>query len=355
VKNEMDGGSAPPEQPILWLGMTGFDPGQRALLEASLQRPGNLPRWRTGEFRDADGLWVNGPKVRTMPDGNLKVAAGLPSEHAVNLDLSEVDRPVAFALPVASGEFEPRCTFDPGSPSSLQSVLMQFDNWLRQVRAQFVLGAQLLHRGEQLRGSIYHVTHRGSLLAVMDFHAGRAALSPTAHPADLWEAQWHKRPLGARDVPPTFVALTVGQLAWTYVLRTDRAMLPPRYRKQTIYYRHPPEVPVAWLQDSQLVLLRDLSLEAATFEALQKRTGLSERVLERDLGCLYYAGAVTTTGSKSAARLDGRDVPPGSPAGAPDSLPSNDLFARQERTAPARLDGSGAAEGWTYPARNKDR
>jgi hypothetical protein len=38
------------EQPILWLGMTGFAPQQRAVLEASLVRPPRFPRWRICAF-----------------------------------------------------------------------------------------------------------------------------------------------------------------------------------------------------------------------------------------------------------------------------------------------------------------
>src|SRR5215213_4027526 len=103
------------EQPVLWLGISGFTPGQRASLEAALPRAAALPRWRLCALGDADAWWVNGAKVRLMPDGNLKVAAGLPTEHALQLNLSEVDRPVAFASPLASPQFEPRCVFDPES------------------------------------------------------------------------------------------------------------------------------------------------------------------------------------------------------------------------------------------------
>ena len=89
-----------PEQPILWLGMSGFAPEQRPVLEESLTRSPGSPSWRTCAFGDADAWLVNGSKLRVMPDGNLKVAPGLPTERALNLNLSEVDRPVAFGLAV---------------------------------------------------------------------------------------------------------------------------------------------------------------------------------------------------------------------------------------------------------------
>lgn len=67
------------EQPILWLGMTGFAPQQRSAVEAFLSRSAQAPDWRTCAFGDADGWWVNGRNVRVLPDGNLKVAPCPPS------------------------------------------------------------------------------------------------------------------------------------------------------------------------------------------------------------------------------------------------------------------------------------
>ncbi len=248
----------PAEQPILWLGMSGFTQQQRAVLEASLRRSDSLPRWRTCVFGDADAWWVNGAKVKLTPDGNLRVAPGLPTEHALKLNLSEVDRPIAFAMPLAGDEFEPRCKFDPVSEPSIHAVLLQFETWLWLTRAEFVLGAQIVHRDAELRRGVYQVSNGDRLLAVLDFQQGKAAILPRVHPVDLWGAQWVRRPIGAHDLPETFVRATPAQLAWAYVRRTDRDMLPPRYRVDTIYYRRVPGVPMRWLRDSQLMLLREL-------------------------------------------------------------------------------------------------
>jgi hypothetical protein len=329
------------EQPILWLGMSGFPPQQRAVLEASLARFPSLCRWRVGAFGDADAWWVNGAKVRIMPDGNLKVAAGLPTEHALNLNLTDVDRPVAFAVPLASADFEPRCTFDPVSEPSIHAVLLQFESWLWQVRAQFVLGGQIIERGPALRHGIYHVSHSDKLLAVLDFLHGKAAISPRVHPVDLREARWAKRPAGAAGLPENFVPLTPGQLAWAYVRRTERDVLPARYRTETIYYRHVPGVPLRWLRDSHLMLLRELSGEPGTLDALRQRTGLALHDAERDLACLYYAGSITTTRAKAGATASTRDdSQPHSVGAGFDSLPSGagPTFTQYDLTAPALLE-----------------
>ena len=335
-------GKSETEQPILWLGMSGFAPQQRPILEASLTRSNGSPSWRTCAFSDADAWLVNGRNVRVMPDGNLKVAAGLPTERALNLNLDEVDRPVAFALPLASGDFEPRCTFDPASTASVHAVLAQFEGWLRLLRAQVVLGAQLVARGSELRRGVYHVSHSGSLLAVLDLHEGKCAISPGAHPVDLWEAQWNKRPVGARDLPPGFLAATPAQLAWAYVCRTDRDFLPARYITDLIYYRHVPRVPVRWLRDSQLMLLRELSVEPATFEGLRQRTGFTVGNLKQDLTCLYYATAITTTASKASKPSLGRDSQPMSSGPGLDTLlkTGGNWDDRGDLTAPALLERS---------------
>jgi hypothetical protein len=302
--------AAAAEQPILWLGITGFSPQQRAVLDASLARPPGLPQWRTCAFGEADAWLVNGAKVSLLPDGNLKVAAGLPTEHALNLNLADVGRPVAFATPLPSPKFEPRCTFSHESSASVQAVLLQFENWLQVVRSQFVLGARILQQSTALRHGIFHLNHRGRLLAVLDFKAGKAGLSPSAHPVDLWNARLEKRPPGAGEAPPAFLRFTPAQFAWAYVRRTDRDLLPPRYERDPIYFRHVPKVPLRWLSDSQLMLLRELSVEPATMETLHQHTSFALPQMRRDLTCLYYAGAITTTRAKAPAPLGRHDSQP---------------------------------------------
>lgn len=134
MTDESSAGAAE-EQPALWLGMAGFGPWERVVLEASLGRPEGLPRWCVSAFGDADAWWVNGAKARATPEGNLKVSPGLPAERSLSLNLGEVDRPVAFALPLAGDDLEPRCTFDPVSEPSIAAVLSQFDRWLWLTRA----------------------------------------------------------------------------------------------------------------------------------------------------------------------------------------------------------------------------
>ena len=276
-----------------------------------------------------------------MPDGNLRVTAGRPQERTLTLRLEEVHRPVAFSTPLGSSDFEAVCTFDPGSESAIHRVLIQFDRWLQPMLFKAALGALIIERGTTLRGSIYHVTRQATLLAVLDFRHGHAAVLPTASPLDLIGAHWDRRPTGAHDLPESFALCTPAQLVWSYARHTTRDLLPARYRTEMIYYRHEPRVPMGWLRDSTLRVLSTLFTAPGDFRGLHERTEIPERALAEDLACLYYAGAVTTTPFKAAGSVQVRPQEP-VPAASDDEVDST--MGRStlppidaERTAPARL------------------
>jgi hypothetical protein len=327
------------EAPLLWLGAAGFTADQRAAIVQMLcTRARELPRWELRGFGEADAWLLNGAKCRVRPDATVEVAPCLPAEARITLDLSDVDRPVAFATPVPD-DLEPRCTFDVASPASVQGVLSQFDVWLRLERAQFELGAQVIRLGAALRHGVFHLMHRDRLLAVLDFRRGQAGLAPALHPGDVMQAEWRRRPDGAAVIPPGFVASSTAQLAWTYVRRSDRDMLPQHYREKTIYFRRVPRVPSRLLQDTQLLLLRELSVQPATRDMLAQRTGIVPALLDHALACLYYAGSITTTPSK-AVRPNGMQASDSvRDSSNPVSLLSGQapLFNRDGLTVPAAL------------------
>ena len=338
------------DQPVLWLGLAGFTPEQRQQLNGLLaQLPKGGIAWQLCAFADADAWLVSGEKCRLVAADTLKILAGLPSERTVQLDLDQVDRPVAFSLPLSSGEFDPKLTFDLGSLPSLLKVLQHFASWLQPLRSQYVLGGQLIARESELLPGIYHVSHQGSLLAVMDFHEWRIGISRKADPVDFESAKWDRRPLEAHDIPPHFLRSSLTQLRWIYAKRTERDVLPARYRSRPIYFRRAPEVPMRWLRDSQLLLLRELSVQACDFASLRQRTRLTQPQLARELASLYFAGSITTTPDKAGTSaftitdesLSGKSQPglvkapqvaPLAVAQPPRSFPKPDL------TAPAQLN-----------------
>lgn len=334
------------EQPLLCLGLAGFTPEQRERLHLLLgQLPPRGAVWRVGPFAEADAWLVSGEKCRLVAADALKILAGLPTERAVQLDLDEVDRPIAFSLPLASDDFDPKHTFDLSGGASLSAVLQHFESWLRPLRSQFVLGGQLIARENELLPGIYHVSHKGQLLAVMDFHEWRTGILRKADPVDFELAHWDRRPLEAHDIPSHFLRSSVTHLRWIYAQRTERDVLPARYRSRPVYFRHAPAVPMRWIRDSQLILLRELSQAAGDFDALLQRTGLTKAQLTRDLACLYFAGSVTTTPDKAGTATftgveDSRAgksrsalaVAPGTPADPPPPP-----VRKRDLTAPAQL------------------
>ena len=66
---------------------------------------------------------------------------------------------------------------------------------------------------------------------------------------------------------------------------------------------------------------------------LRQRTGITEPALARDLACMYFAGAVTTTPEKAAPLAGGREGDASTPSEGAASLPKP-----QDVTVPALLD-----------------
>lgn len=334
------------EQPLLSLGLAGFTPEQRERLQLLLrQLPPAGAVWHVGPFAESDAWLVSGEKSRLVAADTLKILAGLPTERALQLDLDAVDRPIAFSLPLFSENFDPKLTFDLSVAASLSGVLQHFEGWLRPLRSQFVLGGQLIARESELLPGIYHVSHKGKLLAVMDFHDWHIGILRTADPVDFELARWDRRPLEAHDIPNHFLRSSLTHLRWIYAQRTERDVLPPRYRSKPVYFRHAPAVPMRWIRDSQLILLRELSQAAGDFDALLQRTGLTKAQLTRDLACLYFAGSITTTPDKAGTATftgvedsragKGRTalaVAPGTPADPPPPP-----VRRRDLTAPVQL------------------
>lgn len=340
------GGDVRIEKPILQLGAAGFSLEDRGRIAGALARlPESFTPWRLAPFAEADAWWVDGSRTEVLPDGNLQVGAGQPAESTISLHLTGVDRPIAFSAPLATTQFEPRCVFQLDDEAGMHSALHMFGTWLQPLQSEYVLAAMVMRRAGTLRHTVHHLNHRGVLLAVLDYREGQIGILPTATPADLWEAEWDKRPPTAHDLPRNFIKYTPAELLWTYVRRTPRDLLPARYRSDKIYYRHVPHVPVRWLRDSQLELLRELNTQPGTFATLLRRTGLPEDVVAMDLSCLYYAGAITTTPSKAAPPTSS------SPGLGGNSQPSTGfemlppVYQRgAEPTAPAGLEHKGTSK-----------
>lgn len=299
-------GEALVEQPILQLGAVGFSLPRRAAISSALASlPAAWTPWHLGGLPAADAWWVDGSATQVLPDGHLLVAPGHPGETGLNLKLTSVDRPIAFAAPLAATGFEPRCVFTLDDLAGMHSALHLFGTWLQPLHCLYAAGALVMRKGAALRHTVHHLHHKGALVAVLDYHGGQAGILATARPADIWAADWVRRPSGAHEMPHNFLRYTPAQLLWTYVRRTDRELLPERYRSDTIYFRRAPRLPQDWLGEPQLAVLRELHTQPATFRQLAQRTGLGDVALALELSCLYYAGSITTTPARAAVAEPG--------------------------------------------------
>jgi hypothetical protein len=339
------------ESPILRLGLAGFSESQCKAMALALTHPlPNQPVWQIGSFLPADAWLLCGQASAPASIGNqetLRVAAGHAHERAVTLNLSEIDRPVAFSAPLGSSDIEARLMFDVRSTPSLRAVLDAFELWLRPLRSKFMLGAQLMARESQLQRVVYHVSCNGQLLAVLDFAGWRIGLSPEATPEKLGNALWEKRPSQAHAIPPMFTLSSVEQLRWIYGKHTTQTVLPNRYRRHVIYFAKSPQVPQTWLESSHLLLLRELSSRPASLKELADRTGMPVDQITRDLACLYFSGSLTTTPQKAATRaFDRVDLPLPKAARTPRAEttifnstipPDSEMLLDQDTTAPAGL------------------
>lgn len=287
------------ELPSLRLGIAGFSADQQDLVAGVLERrlPGSIP-WEVSFFAEADTWWINGPRATLLPDGILRVSPSMPSSRAIQLTLAEVDRPMAFAKPVASPQFDRAFSFDLESPAATQGVLDKFTAWMQPLVAQFGLASCLVDHYCALGPGVFDVTLAGRLIAVIDMR-GRIGLLPTASPAEFAEAMWRRRP-SAVPLPEHFLATNVSQLMWQYALRTKRDLLPKHYRAGPLYFRRPPRVPQRMMKDAHLLLLRELASAPGSFDELGQRTGLAGEHLARPLAALYYVGAITSNPRRAA-------------------------------------------------------
>jgi len=290
------------ELPLFRLGLAGFSARQQFQLSTLLQQPSG-GSWQVGKVADADAWWVNGARGQVMLDSTIRIGSGDPGGRSLHLDLRDVDRPVAFALPLAPRNFEPLYTFEAGSASSVSAVLKKFDAWMQPTTAQFCLASRILEQESVLGPGIHHVSADGALIGVVNMQGGTGVL-PTAGPVDFENAMWERVSSSARAIPEHFVRCSLAQLMWQFAVRTKRDILPARYRTAMLFFRRPPRLPPRLMTDSHLLLLRELACAPADFGTLQQRTGLERAALAHDLAALYFVGAITSNARRVATMPD---------------------------------------------------
>jgi hypothetical protein len=229
----------------------------------------------------------------------------------VQIAMADVDRPVAFSLPITAPGFKPAVTFQLGDKAAAVAVLHKFSDWLQTMLAQFALASSIADHQPSLGSGSWEVLRGSDLLAVVDLKLG-AGVMPGVTPADFADASWCIRDHGAVKIPHNFPRGSVSQLMWQFAQRTERDLLPSHYREHPLFFRRPPRLPQRQLKDAHLLLMRELvSAPGMNFRGLQQSTGLGAEPLGRCLSALYVVGAITANPKRaSGGGRKGRDSLP---------------------------------------------
>jgi hypothetical protein len=283
------------EVPLLRLGMAGYtEAQQKAAAEIAAGAGSHRASWAVGSFAEADAWWLEGSRTLLMANQHLRVQPAVPSGRSVQIALADVDRPVAFSLPITAPGFKPAVTFDLGDRDACVAVLNQFSDWMQTMLSQFALASSIAEHQPSLGSGSWEVLHGSDLLAVVDLKLG-AGVRPGITSRDLQGASWCIRDHGGVVIPSTYPRASVSQLMWQYAQRTQRDLLPPHYRTQPLFFRRPPRLPQRQLKDAHLLLMRELvASPGMNFNGLQQATGLGTEALARVLSALYVVGSVTS-------------------------------------------------------------
>lgn len=290
------------EVPVLRLGLAGYAEAQQNMAADAARAAGtSLATWEVGAFADADAWWLEGSRTLLLPGQRLRVQPAVPSGRSVQLALADVDRPVAFSLPITAPDFRPAITFPLEDRGRAVAVLQQFGSLLQGTLSQFALASSMSEHQPTLASGSWEVLRGADLLAVVDLKLGTGVL-PGATPADFDGATWCIRDHGAVTIPQGYVRATVSQLMWQYAQRTERDLLPAHYRSHRLYFRRPPRIAQRQLKDAHLLLMRELVAGPGMhFDELQQSTGLGQTALARFLSALYVVGAITSNPRRASA------------------------------------------------------
>ncbi|MEJ5990555.1 hypothetical protein WG902_11195 [Ramlibacter sp. PS3R-8] len=283
------------EVPVLRLGLAGYSEAQqKAAADVARSAVTTRCSWEIVPFAEADAWWLEGSRTMLLPNQHLRVQPAVPSHRSVQLALADVDRPVAFSLPLTAEGFNPAVTFQLNERAEATRVLQQFASWMKPTLAQFALATSIADHQPTLGSGSWEVLRGSDLLAVVDLKLG-AGVAPDATAAAFEEASWCIRNHGDVVIPPNFSRVSVSQLMWQYAQRTERDLLPSHYRAQPLYFRRPPRLAQRFQRDGHLLVMRELVAKPGlTFADLQQSTGMNDSSLARCLSALYVVGSITS-------------------------------------------------------------
>lgn len=281
---------------MLKLGLAGFSPDQELAVQAAVAGSRNV-QWACGGMAGADAWFINGQCTQLLGAGRIRVASRHVGGRSIQVSLSEARRPVAFASPLPA-TLDAVCTFDVAERASILEVMRLFEVVLAPAAAQFWLAAHIVEQQDVLGAGCYELRAKGHLIAVVDMK-GEACVLPSVRATNFDIGVWTRVDRERLKVPDNFCRASLAELMWRYVCRSPRPLLPDRYRQGPIFFRRPPRLDPVLVEESHLLVMRELAIQPASFDELKARLGLDEAGLGRALAALYYVGSITANRTRA--------------------------------------------------------
>ena len=293
------------ELPVLKLGLAGFSPEQEEAIAAAVTGSRTV-HWQVGPMTGADAWFINGLCTQSLGGGRIRIASRHFAGRSVQVQLPDACRPVAFAQPLPP-TLDAMCTFDVDDRQSILEVMRMFEVVLAPTAAQFWLAAQIVDQQEVLGSGVFELRAKGNLIAVVDMR-GEACVLPSVRPANFDVGVWTRIDRDAMSVPPNFVRASLAELMWRYVSRSTRPLLPERYRQGPIFFRRAPRLDPLLVEEEHLLVMRELAIQALSYDELKANLELGDEELERALAALYYVGSVTANRLRAGSTTVAADL-----------------------------------------------
>jgi DNA-binding transcriptional ArsR family regulator len=294
------------EVPVLRLGLAGFSPEQEQAIQAAAAAS-RLTQWQCVPLPGADAWFINGQCAQHLGEGRLRVASRQPGGRSTQLHLFEAQRPVAFAAPLPAA-LEAMVTFDLAKPEAIVEAIGMFEFVLAAQAAQFLLAAQVVEHQEILGSGAFELRAKGQVIAAVDMR-GDAGVLASARPSNFDVAVWNRVEREHFQIPSSFTRSSLAELMWRYVSRSSRDLLPARYRHGPVFFRRAPRLDPMLVEESHLLVMRELAIQPCTFDELTERLAMPEPVLVQALSALYYVGSVTANSARAAPTTIAGELP----------------------------------------------
>jgi hypothetical protein len=323
------------------MGLIGF--ADEEFLSTVLRTRVTVP-WEKWAAVDADALWINGSSAQVLDNGMVRVVTTDFPPQSTTLDLSTLQRPAWFSLPLADPALRVPATFDPRDARSIDQALREAEKLLMPLAVQLAVAGKLIGSVHRLSFPTYALRKEGEVIGLVNV-AHWAALHPRVRPNDIEEAECVPHEQKVAGFPFGFERIAFAEMMWLYAKRVRLELLPDKYRSLPILFRAIPKIRRRLLGDVDLLVLSELMAAPQAFDKLREVTGLRPEILLQALTALYLTGSITTDAEKAASiqnllrkRNQGRPPPDSVPEFGSLPPPETPPAARTRTTVPATLD-----------------